>query len=256
MELKLYQQKVLERFSEYLTTLADKQAEAQAFVDFQRASGRTVAPPNWCAETWDALNAAGRLPLLQQRGKTMLAPYIHYIDGCGEPIPNVCLKVPTGGGKTYLATLALERLLNDHYRRQTGLVLWVVPTTAIFEQTWRDLNDRTHPYRHALERASGGRLLLLEKDDVFTAQDVREKLCVLVIMLQSSARQSKDALRVFRDTGNFASFFPPVDAASENAALLASVPNLDTVAPDPANRSYSAGRGFWLAGIAQSVDLA
>jgi hypothetical protein len=100
MELKLYQQKVLERFSEYLTTLADKQAEAQAFVDFQRTRGRTVASPNWCAETWDALNAAGRLPLLQQRGNTTLAPYIHYVDGCGDPIPNVCLKVPTGGGKT------------------------------------------------------------------------------------------------------------------------------------------------------------
>ena len=56
--------------------------------------------------------------------------YASRTDDAGRPIPHVCFKVPTGGGKTLLAAAALERL-----NRQTGLTLWITPTRAIYEQT-------------------------------------------------------------------------------------------------------------------------
>ena len=75
--------------------------------------------------------------------------------------------MPTGGGKTLLAAAAVERL-----HMQTGLVLWIMPTRAIYQQTRKALKDREHPYRQMLERASGERVKLLEKDDLFTRADV------------------------------------------------------------------------------------
>jgi type III restriction enzyme len=158
--------------------------------------------------------------------------FVERRDGLERPIPNICFKVPTAGGKTLLAAHALERIAIDYFRAQTGFMLWVVPSDAIYRQTWKQLANREHPYRQILERASGGRVKLLEKGDNFTDRDVAEYLCVMVLMLQSSARQTKEQLRLFRDTGRFSSFFPDVDDDPANRALLAATPNLEVNAGD------------------------
>lgn len=68
---------------------------------------------------------------------------------------------------------------------------------------------------------------MLEKGDAFTRQDAESYLCVLLLMLPSAARQSKETLRMFRDSGRFTSFFPPEDDTVANVALLEKVTNLD-----------------------------
>ena len=144
-----------------------------------------------------------------------------------ELLPSVCLKIPTGGGKTLLAVKVID-LINRYYRRQkTGLVLWIVPTTQIYDQTLKALRDRDHPYRQQLDLASGGRTFILEKNDRFTVQDVDEQLCVLLLMLPSANRQTKDRLRIFRDSGGFDCFFPSDDDLDAHKNLLQQVPNLD-----------------------------
>ena len=157
-------------------------------------------------------------------------------NGSGEPLPSFCLKIPTGGGKTLLATKVVD-LVNTHYRkRQTGLVLWIVPTTQIYSQTLKALKDRDHPYRQQLDMASAGRTLTLEKTSGFSPRDVQENLCVLLLMLPSANRETKGQLRMFRDSGGFDRFFPADDDAAAHRKLLDDVPNLDTFEP--------AG-GFW-----------
>ena len=229
MELKDYQAKVIERVGRYLDTLRDKREEAEEYAEFQRSRGKDAEPRNYCADAWEQLNAEGYLPVLRNRqGEPTAAPYVDRRDGLNRPIPNVCLKVPTAGGKTLLAAGAIERIAIDYLRKQTGFVLWVVPSDAIYRQTWKSLANREHPYRQLLERASGGRVKLLEKADPFTRRDVEEHLCVMVLMLQSSARQTKEQLRLFRDTGRFTSFYPDVDDFAANEELLQAVPNLET----------------------------
>ena len=122
----------------------------------------------------------------------------------GRPIPHVCFKVPTGGGKTFLAVKALERL-----RRHRGLVLWVMPTRAIYEQTKEALRNKAHPYRLVLDNATGGRVKLLEKDDPFSPNDVAGSLCVMLLMLQASNRQiGREQLLMNRNAGRYRPFFP------------------------------------------------
>jgi type III restriction enzyme len=228
MELKVYQSMVIERFDDYLATLREKRGEATEFYEFQKSKGRDATLHNYPADAWEALNQQRLLPRIRDKtGAEHDQPYVSREDGMDRPIPNVCFKVPTAGGKTLLATASIEKLCVDYFRRQTGFVLWVVPSDAIYRQTWKSLADREHPYRQMLERASGGRVKMLERTDRFTRQDSEQYLCVMVLMLQAAGRQSKETLRMFRDSGGFTSFFPEVDDYSRNNALLNEVRNLD-----------------------------
>ncbi|MBC8662982.1 DEAD/DEAH box helicase family protein [Vibrio parahaemolyticus] len=228
MELKDYQNGVLDKLDYYLKKLADTKENAEDFFAFQKMKGKEARLTDYAKDTWEALVQERRIDLLKDKsGNLVPAPYVTRFDGLEWPIPNVCLKVPTGGGKTLLGVAAVERLQTDLFTQQTGMVLWVVPSDAIYKQTWKQLANREHPYRQMLERASGGRVKVLEKNDAFTKRDTDENLCVMLLMLQSSARKSKETLRLFRDSGRFTSFFPFEDDSTKNEALLNSIRNLD-----------------------------
>ena len=163
-----------------------------------------------------------------------LGRYDEKENGLSKDVPNFVLKIPTGGGKTFLAVKTID-IINEVFRKKrTGLALWVVPTTSIFRQTIKALKDRNHPYRQHLDMASGGRTLVLEKYqgkiDRFTPLDIEENLVVYVLMLQS-ATKSKIAqrdLRIFADSGGFADFFPPDDRLDQHEKLLEQYRNLET----------------------------
>jgi type III restriction enzyme len=161
MQLKEYQTAVLDNLSRYLQALLGRREEAEEILEFQRSKGRDAKLADYCRETWDALHAAKALPLARDADGLQLAPpYIARRDGLERPVPNVCLKIPTGGGKTLLGTLAIERISAEYFKKQTGFVLWIVPSDAIYSQTWRAFANREHAYRQMLERASGGRVRL------------------------------------------------------------------------------------------------
>jgi type III restriction enzyme len=102
---------------------------------------------------WQALHDAGALPEAYAE-----RPHSSRFDGAGRAIPNVCLKVPTGGGKTLLAAASVGKVFEGYLRRSTGLVLWVVPNEAIYRQTLKTLSNRDHPYRQMLNVAGAGRV--------------------------------------------------------------------------------------------------
>lgn len=114
-----------------------------------------------------------------------------------------------------------------YLKRQTGLVLWVVPSTQIYRQTIKALKDRNHPYRQVLDISSAGRTLIKEKTEMFNRLDVEENLVVLLLMLPSANRQNKETLKVFRDQGGFTDFFPREDDFEGHKKLKALLPNLD-----------------------------
>lgn len=222
MELKDYQLRVLEYLETYLTKLSIQYQNKFEYYEFQISKGREVNHPetsDYCQETWTEI-------------KTNIAihssNYTTRQDGLGRSIPNICFKVPTGGGKTLLATHALQRIKQDYFKINNGFVLWIVPSETIFTQTSKYLRNKEHPYRQMLDRISGGKTIIFEKNDCFNKQDIEGNLCVMLLMLQSGNRNNKETLRMFRDSGNFTSFFPDVDDYNSNKELLKKVPNLET----------------------------
>ena len=106
----------------------------------------------------------------------------------------------------------------------------MVPSNAIYQQTKEKLWDRQHPYRQMLERGSGGRVKVLEKDDLFTAADVEHYLCVMLISLQSAnQKNNRNFYRMFRDSGRYPTLFPDSDDPLGDAKLLNDYPDLERV---------------------------
>ena len=232
-ELKAFQVKALEALDVYLHALNAARAEAlPVLAALAPLKAKENVAPAWHAANdfpraaWDALRQQQALP-------PAFAALAHSsrFDGAGHPVPNVCLKVPTGGGKTLLAAASVGRVFTTCFRRSTGLVLWVVPKEAIYRQTLKALKNRDHPYRQMLNVAGAGRVKILDKDSPLSRLDTDSHLCVMVLMLASAARVSKETLRFFRDRGNVQGFFPAEDDVDAHWQLLANVPNLDVYAP-------------------------
>ena len=219
MELKVYQQNALEAFTRWLETLSEVENTSKTAIEALEQAGVDSIPDellNYPQNAWQNLK--------QSDGVASTAgDYVTRTDEANRPIPHICFKVPTGGGKTLLAASALERL-----HRQRGLTLWIVPTRAIYAQTKKALWDKEHPYRKMLERASAGKVKMLEKDDTFNRDDVANYLCVMLLMLPAANRQKgKEFLRMFKDTGKYPSFFPDSDDIFGDARMRNEYPDLE-----------------------------
>jgi type III restriction enzyme len=210
MELKRYQERVVREFEAFLDALAKE----------QEAGARHAALDAWA-------RTGGRLRAYGER-----------TNGLGEDLPSVCLKVPTGGGKTLVATLVLglvhETILRA--RNGAGLVLWVVPSEQIYRDTLRALRDRRHPYRESLEGAIGRRIEVWEKHEIarLSPTQLASALNVLVVQLGSTNRESNEQLKFFRDSGgNIVQHFPPEDDLDAHTRLKEQIANLDVIEGTP-----------------------
>jgi len=210
MKLKHYQDKVLKELKDYLSALADAKKEFEEVSELKPHLAKHI---NFPKDAWE--KSTGRLI------------YHSKTNGLNEPLPDIYLKVPTGGGKTLMACHAIDNVQKTYLKRQTGLVLWIVPSTQIYRQTIKALKDRNHSYRQVLDISSGGRTLIKEKTEMFNRLDVEEHLVVLLLMLPSAARQNKETLKVFRDQGGFTEFFPREDDFEGHKKLKQLIPNLD-----------------------------
>jgi len=199
MELKEYQQSALDQVRRYLEYLAHEKDEGN------------IRFPGMAA--WEKI--FGDINYHQKR------------NGLGQDLPNFCLKIPTGGGKTLLAVRVID-LINTYYaKKQTGLVLWVVPTGQIYQQTLQNLRNREHPYRQQLDIASAGKTIIMERTERLTPEDVAQNLVVLVLMLPAANRKIKETLRMYMDNGAYTDFFPDDDHLQEHNEILETVKNLD-----------------------------
>lgn len=218
-----YQDRVLTAIDAHLDLLKEKKVRSDRIAALARENpGLGLPVPDFAQKAWKALKATGNLP-----ASRAAIPCSPRVDGCNRPVPNAVLKVPTGGGKTWLAIHAVSRIMGRYLNRNTGFVLWIVPNEAIYTQTLKQLKDRQHPYRQALDRAAAGRVRIMEKTDPLNARDVETNLCVMLLMLQSSNRQNRESLKMFQDRGDVHGFFPPEGEQQAHKAALDQTPNLD-----------------------------
>lgn len=215
MILKHYQENVLNDLKVYLNSLSEFKSKYEKALEFDADMAKDYDFPKRAFE--------------KARNHTI---YYSKTNGLNEPLPDIYLKVPTGGGKTLVACHAIDCVQKIYLKRQTGLILWIVPSTQIYRQTISALKNREHPYRQILDISSGDRTLIKEKTEVFNRLDVEENLVVLMLMLSSANRQNKETLKVFRDQSGFTDFFPREDDFEGHKKLKDLIPNLDCFSSD------------------------
>jgi type III restriction enzyme len=146
--------------------------------------------------------------------------------GHGKLYPRVCIKMPTGGGKTLVAVETVRAYQNILAKKKTGLVVWITHRDQIYRQTLENLQNKSHFYRQMLDQVSGNRTLILEKGQSIRKQDVEENLVVLMLMIQSATRGTN---KIFEDSGGYTDFFPIENRYDQHAELLKEIPNLDKI---------------------------
>ena len=217
-----YQERVLKILEVYLDLLSDKKSRSDKIATLaadQPELGLDI--PDFTEDAWNTLKSDGNLPASRAS-----IPFSERKDGCERPVPNAVLKVPTGGGKTWLAVSSISRILSRYLNRNTGFVLWIVPNEAIYTQTLKHLRDRQHPYRQRLDRSAAGRVKIMEKTDRLEASDVETHLCVMLLMLQAANRETQESLKMFQDRGDVHGFFPPEGEQQAHKAAFNRTPNL------------------------------
>ena len=217
-----YQDRALAALDAYIERLKLRKQEADEVAALAATKPHLAVPiPDFTERTWETLRAHGSLPLSRAT-----VPFSPRKDGSGRPVPNAVLKVPTGGGKTWLAVSGVSRIMARYLNRNTGFVLWIVPNEAIYSQTLKHFRDRQHPYRQALDRVAAGRVRIMEKADPLHARDLETNLCVMVLMLQSANRETQASLKMFQDRGDVHGFFPPEGQQQDHRDALGRTPNL------------------------------
>ncbi|HRH98802.1 MAG TPA: DEAD/DEAH box helicase family protein, partial [Prosthecobacter sp.] len=144
--------------------------------------------------------------------------YIHATAaGLPADMPYVCLRVPTGGGKTLLACHAVGIAQTELLRAEHSVVLWLVPSNTILEQTADALRDVRHPYRRALELECAGPVEVLRIDEALnlTRARVDGATVVIVATMQSFRVEDTTGRKVYGQSSPFQEHFlnlPPEDA--------------------------------------------
>ena len=170
-ELKEYQEASLGAFRQYL-----KQADLHG--------GETA----YVLET--------KLPFYQ-------APYV------ADGTPYVCLRVPTGGGKTIMGAHAVGIAAKEFLHVANPMVLWLVPSTPILEQTVAALKNQDHPYRAALAQDFGRNISVLTKSEALAMSraDAEGGACIIVSTIQAFRIEETDGRKAYEDAGSLMDHF-------------------------------------------------
>ncbi len=145
-------------------------------------------------------------------------PY-HPLSGFPADMPYFCLRVPTGGGKTWLAARSVS-LVNTHLLRgEHSVILWLVPSKPIREQTLKALRDRTHPYHLALREAGPITVMDLEEAKSVTRATLDSSTTVIVATRQAFQVEDEECRKVYQSSGALMHHFDNLSPAQRDGLL-------------------------------------
>ena len=181
MELKKYQKEVIADLKKFLEMLCATENYDEAYSQFWESKGFPV-------------------------GFGGMKSYQDILPG----VPNICFKVPTGGGKTFIACNSIKPIFDALPTGKARVVVWLVPSEAILEQTLKALKNPEHPYRQKLNTCFGSRVAVYDKQQLLNGENfnittVTEQLSVMVLSYDSF-RGRKESLKSRQENSNLVSF--------------------------------------------------
>lgn len=195
MELKPYQQQVindLDKFLEYFNEFHDS---AKAFNQF-----------------WE--DRVGKYQVQLDGTETGMRPYKNNIPGA----THVAIKVPTAGGKTFIACNAISSIFKAFDSSKPKAVVWLVPWSNLLQQAVGQLSDPSHPYREKLNALFSNRVEVFEKHQLlqgagFNPTSVKEQLNIFVFSYSSIRinKLNKDDRKVYEQNGALEPFRDFID---------------------------------------------
>lgn len=186
MILKSYQKQIIDDLALFLEKLKERRNIAEAFNAFWMLHPRTPITPSF--------------------GEAV-EPYKNNVPNC----PHVCIKVPTAGGKTFIAANALSAIFKELDPARSKIVVWLVPSNSILEQTVRNFSNPRHPYREQLNTDFANKVNVFDKRMLlqgagFNTSSVRENMTLCILSFDSLRARKKEDRKVNDENGNLQSF--------------------------------------------------
>lgn len=186
MELKQYQQDTLNDLASFMEQLQEDNNLQKAYANY------------WIKRGVDISSIEGN-------------QFIHSYDNTIIGVPRVMFKVPTAGGKTFIASKALKVIFDHLPSEQPRVVAWFVPSDPILKQTYANLSNPNHPYRQRINSHFNNRVVVVDKETALSGtgiqpSQIREPLTIFVLSVQSFAANNKDGRRVFRENSSLTEY--------------------------------------------------
>jgi len=141
------------------------------------------------------------------------------LSGFPPNMPYFCLRVPTGGGKTWLAAKSAA-LVNTHLLRcEHSVLLWLVPSKPIREQTLRALRDRLHPYHTALREAGPITVMDLDEAKSVTRATLDTSTTIIVATRQAFQVEDEESRKVYQSSGALMHHFDNLSPTQRDGLL-------------------------------------
>ncbi|MFN7211629.1 MAG: DEAD/DEAH box helicase family protein, partial [Lysobacteraceae bacterium] len=192
MKLKTYQGEVLDRFEAFLRRWRH---EAEAQPGTREASRRAFE--------------ACTLETFKVR-----VPYHAPVPLAEDDVPVVCLRVPTGGGKTLIGGHAIERLKRSFLGSVNTLTVWLVPTDPIRAQTLKALRTPGELLHDEL-RILLGEVAVLDLDEALSVSPavLDSHDTIIVATMQAFKQADTERLSVYKPNGALMDHFRGIEGS-------------------------------------------
>lgn len=182
MELKKYQEKAIEILNSYLFFLDQVGSAKRAFIE--------------------------------------LKDEVYHSDYFND-VPFVCVKIPTGGGKTLVGCHAVNEIMSSalKYKMDRGIVMWFVPSEAIKSQTLKKFKDRNDWHRQVLDDAFQNNVRIFSNEEALRIrkEDVEDNLCIIISSLDAFRKEKtlQKKYKVYQENGALLSHFENLEDNDE-----------------------------------------
>ena len=174
MELKKYQQKTLDKIKDFLKDM-EKEKPEFAFMH------QTKKPYN--------------------------------DEAFGDEIPFICIKIPTGGGKTLVGCHAVAEITDSFLKEKMGrgIVMWFVPSEAIKSQTLKKFKDRKDIHRKILDDFFDNNVKIFSNEEALKIrkEDIENNLCIIISSLDAFRKEKtlQNKYKVYQENGALLTHF-------------------------------------------------
>ncbi|MDO5667395.1 MAG: DEAD/DEAH box helicase family protein [Alcaligenaceae bacterium] len=160
------------------------------------------------------------------RGQTYNA-----LSGFAKEMPYFCLRVPTGGGKTWIACKSVVLVNKCFLRVSQSVILWLVPSKTIREQTILALKNKQHPYSLALREAGDITVLDIEEAQNIARSSILTSTVVIVATRQAFQVEDEESRKVYQNNGALMQHFEYL-TAEQRSDLLTEGEGKDLITPN------------------------
>ncbi|WP_332032775.1 DEAD/DEAH box helicase [Kaistella sp.] len=215
MELKSYQQDVINDLETFLDYLNNYPNSSKAFNTFWK-------------------DKKGEYNPLTDSG---MKPYKNNIPGA----VHIAVKVPTAGGKTFIAINALHSINKYFNQGNPKAVVWLVPWSNLLQQTYNAFSNPNHPYREKLNALFRNKVEVYQKEQLlqganFNPSSATEQLNIFILNFSSLRidKAKKEDRKIFQENGALEPFRDWVDKdlnieGTDETALINIIRNLNPI---------------------------